>query len=187
MALFKRLLPIWVIALGLGLIIRSHWLSSAFAPSIRLPKGVSLAQVLAADKGKPARGWHTNLYCRANRSTTSGRGFSHLVEEIRYRVHEDLGRTLCRVPNPPRCDYVTPRLGECFQISGEKYLLAKEFVWEVSPPEQGSDWTFLCFVWGKTNQVRHAREIVALTEEGILRSGIFGMRMKWSCLSSAES
>jgi hypothetical protein len=76
---------------------------------------------------------------------------------------------------------VTPRLGECFQISGEKYLLAKEFVWEVSPPPvQGSDWTFLGFVWGNTNQVRHAREIVALTEEGILKSGIFGMRLKWS-------
>jgi hypothetical protein len=28
--------------------------------------------------------------------------------------------------------------------------------------------------------LRHAREVVALTEQGILKSGIFGMRMKWS-------
>jgi hypothetical protein len=59
--------------------------------------------------------------------------------------------------------------------------LAKEFIWEVSPPSgQGSDWTFLYFIWGGTNQLRHARDVVALTEQGILKSGIFGMRVKWS-------
>ena len=181
MARLKRLLPICVIALGLGLVMRSVWPSPAFVSSIRLPKGVSLAQVLAADKGKPPGGWHTNIYCRGDMPRPSGRSPSYFMEAIRYRVHEALGRTLCRVPNPPRCDFVTPRLGECFQISGEKYLLAKEFGWEVSPPPgPESDWTFLCFVWGDTNQLRHAREVVALTEEGILKSGIFGMRMKWS-------
>jgi hypothetical protein len=76
---------------------------------------------------------------------------------------------------------MTPRLGECFQVSGERYLLAKEFIWEVSPPQgRDSNWTFLWFVWGGTNQPRHARDLVALTEEGMLKSGIFGMRMKWS-------
>jgi hypothetical protein len=45
---------------------------------------------------------------------------------------------------------------------------------------QDSEFTFLWFVWGGTNQPRHARDLVALTEEGILKNGIFGMRMKWS-------
>lgn len=181
MALPKRPLAVGVITVGLGLILWNLWPSTAFVPSVRLSQGVSLAQAMRTDKSQSPMGWHTNIYCHAGVAMSRGWSPSLLVEGIRYRAHEALGWTLCRVPNPPRCDFVTPRLGECFQITGEKYLLAKEFVWEVSqPPGQNSDWTFLCFVWGGTNQVRHAREVAALTEEGILKSGIFAMRMKWS-------
>jgi hypothetical protein len=169
------MLGLCVAGLAFGLVLWSLWPGPAFVPSIRLPQGVALAEVLRVGKLEPPRGWHTNIYCQGERRAPAG------WEAIRYWAHEAFGRTLCRAPNPPRGDFVSPRLGECFQVSGERYLLAKEFVWEVSPPlEQGSDLTFLYFVWGGTNQPKHAQDVVALTEEGILKSGIFGMRMKWS-------
>jgi hypothetical protein len=103
-----------------------------------------------------------------------------VVDRILYGTHEMLGRSLCKAPNPPVVDFVTPRLGECFQTSGEKYLLAKEIYWEVSdPPQQqpGYESTFLSFVWGGTNQPRNVRDRVVLIEDGILKNGIFGMRL----------
>ncbi len=103
---------------------------------------------------------------------------SLLFERIRNEFHEMLGRTLARVPTSHRVDYVTPRLGECFGVSGEKYLYAKEFGLEVSPYKTEDRWTFLGFVWGGTNQLRHARDWTALIENGIRQNGIFGIRLK---------
>ncbi len=181
MAPRKRNLAFCVMALVLGLMLWSLWPSPTFVPSIRLPEGVSLATVLRSGKSDPPKGWHTNMYCQQDLRRRLKLDPAAFREQIRYTMHEVFGPTLCRAPNPPRCDFVTPRLGECFQVSGEKYALAKEFVWEVSPPsEPDADWTFLGFVWGGTNQPRHARDLVALTEEGMLKSGIFMMRMKWS-------
>jgi hypothetical protein len=182
MAAHKQILAFCVMALALGLALWSSRPGRTFVPSIRLPQGVSLAEVLRAGKTEPPKGWHTNIYCHRHLVPLRMRlDPAVLREEIRYRVHEVFGPTLCRAPNTPTCDFVTPRLGECFQVSGERYLLAKEFIWEVGfPTGQDSRFTFLWFVWGGTNQPRHARDRVALTEEGILKSGIFGMRMKWS-------
>jgi hypothetical protein len=110
-------------------------------------------------------------------------GPAGIVEAFRFRIHEVCGRTLCTAPNRPTCDFVTPRLEECFQVTDERYLLAKEFVWEVDLPaaqNEDSQWTFLFFIWGGTNQLRHARDRIAVMENGILKDGIFGMRLKWS-------
>jgi hypothetical protein len=181
MTLQKRVPTLCGIVIGLVLIIWKFWPAPAFVSSVGLPEGVSLTEALRAGKEEAPQGWHTNIYCQGSNQVRPAPSPSTFLEGIRYGIHEALGRTLYKVPNPPRCDYLTPRLGECHQASGEKYLLAKELVWEVAPPPApGSDFTFLCFVWGGTNRLRHARDIVAVTEDGILKSGIFGMRWKWS-------
>jgi len=181
MGLHKQIAVACFIALGFGLALWGLWPNSPYVASVRLPEGVSLAEALRVGKSGPPKGWSTNIYCQGSSGMRFNRDLSGLVERIRYGVHEVSGRTLYRAPNPPRPDYVTPRLGECYQISGEKYLLAKEFVWEVDQPEgQRPDFTFLGFVWGATNQLRRARDIVSVTEDGILKDGIFGKRLKWS-------
>jgi hypothetical protein len=92
---------------------------------------------------------------------------------MRYEAQELAGQNLHKVPNPPDVDYVTPRLGECYDTSGEKYLYAKELGWE-------NGFSFLGFVWGGTNQPQHARDRITLIEDGIRKNGIFGMRLGWS-------
>jgi hypothetical protein len=92
-----------------------------------------------------------------------------------------LGRSLYRAPNPPVVDCVTPRLGESFDTSGEKYILAKEFGCEVgTTPRRDSEFEYLVFVWGGTNQPRNARDRIALIEDGIRKSGVFRMHTSWS-------
>jgi hypothetical protein len=183
MVLRRRDSVLCVMGLGLGLLIWSLWAARAFVPSVRLPEGVSLAEALHNGSSESPKGWHTNVYCQEGRPAVAVGLVNQamlVVDRILYGTHEMLGRSLCKAPNPPVVDFVTPRLGECFQTSGEKYLLAKEIYWEVSdPPQQqpGYESTFLSFVWGGTNQPRNARDRVVLIEDGILKNGIFGMRL----------
>jgi len=185
MARCRRVSALCVLVLGLVLLIWGFWAARAFVPSIRLPAGVTLAEVLHNGSNESPKGWYTNVYCQEGRPAVAVGLIDQaklMLESILYGTHEMLGRSLCKAPNLPVVDFVTPRLGECFQTSGEKYLLAKEFNWEFywevrGPPQQqpGYESTFLSFVWGGTNQPRHARDRVALIEDGILKHGIFGM------------
>jgi hypothetical protein len=104
-----------------------------------------------------------------------------ILERIRYEAHELTGQTLNTAPSQPVVDYITPRLGECFDTSGEKYLYAKEFGWEVNTARsKENEFAFLGFVWGGTNQPQNARDRITLIEDGIRKNGIFGMRLGWS-------
>lgn len=181
MVLHKRTLAVCFLVPALGLMMICFWPGPAFKPSIRLPPGVALAEVLHSGKGDSPKGWHTNIYCLEDGRRGTKLSPATLRGSFRHWLHEVRGQTLWRAPNPPAGDFLTPRLGECFQASGEKYLLAKEFVWEVSSPvQQNSEFTFLYFVWGGTNKLRHARDVVGFIEDGILKSGISGIRFKWS-------
>ncbi len=166
------------------LVVWRLWPAPVYGPPVRLPPGVSLAEVLREGKRERPLGWHTNIYCQGTRPTITmdvGDRARLFLERTRYAIHELLGQSLVRMPSPPIVDYLTPRLGECFDTSGEKYLLAKEFMWEVGTrPERGSDFTFLGFVWGGTNQLRHARDRIPLIEDGIVRNGVFGLHLSWS-------
>jgi hypothetical protein len=178
----RGVLAFTAIMVGGGLVFRTLRPVPSFEPSVQLPDGVSLAEILRSGKNETPKGWQTNKYCLGGRPAQDliilapRERASLLFESIRYKVHEMLGRTLARVPTSPRVDYVTPRLGECFGVSGEKYLYAKEFGLEVSPYKTEDDWKFLGFVWGGTNQLRHARDWTALIENGIRQNGIFGIR-----------
>lgn len=160
------------------------WPTSEYRPFIRLPAGRTLDQVLQNGQFAIPKGWHTNIYCRGRKPalnlnlTDRTRLF---FEGVRGQVHECLGTTLWQGPSQRIVETLTPRLGECFQASGEIYLVAKEFGWEVDKPvEQGSDFIYLCFVFGGTNQLRHARDWVTVVEEGIARDGLLGRRLQWS-------
>ncbi len=156
----RRILVISVTVLGVGLAFWSLWPFSQ--PSVQLPDGVSLAQVLANGKNQPPMGWHTNRYCLGGLPPVylDARERTKLVlERMRYEAHELAGQNLHKVPNPPDVDYVTPRLGECYDTSGEKYLYAKELGCE-------NGFSLLGFVWGGTNQVRHAQDRITLIEDG---------------------
>lgn len=180
----KRIPLSAAVTIGVALLLWNLWPKAAFVPSIRLPQGVSLTEVLRDGKSEAPRGWHTNIYCRAQQRQA---GFHPLETLQSFRrgiqdfIQEMRGLTLATAPGSPAVDYVTPRLGECFQTSREKYLMARELVWEVGlPAEKGAEYTFLGFVWGGTNQLRHARDRIAVIENGLLTSGIFGMRMTWA-------
>ena len=179
----RRVLTFCTISFGVGLVLLCLWQVPSFEPSVQLPDGVSLAEILRSGKNEARKGWQTNQYCLGGRPAldltilASCERASLRFEKIRYEVHEMLGRTLVRVPTSPRVDYVTPRLGECFYVSGEKYLYAKEFGLEVSPYKTEDSSAFLGFVWGGTNQLRHARDRAALIEDGIRQNGIFGIRL----------
>jgi hypothetical protein len=184
MAHYKRISALCAGILGLALLMVCLWPAADYRLSVRLPHGVSLAEALRDGKREPPKGWHTNLYWQAGqpiRFQTFHDRTQFAVDKLQYQIHEWLGQSLARVPNQPTVDYVTPRLGECFDTSGEKYWLAKEFHWEVDRPSlQGSKFAFLGFNWGGTNQPRHARDRIVLIEEGIVNHGIFGIHLKWS-------
>jgi hypothetical protein len=184
MATIKRTSVLCVGMLALALLIWCWWPAADNRPSVRLPPGVSLAEALRDGKREPPKGWHTNIYGQGGQpiqfATFRDRA-QFAVYKLQYQIHEWLGRSLARVPSQPTVDYVTPRLGECFDTSGEKYWLAKEFHWEVDRPRlQSPEFAFLAFVWGGTNQLRHDRERVSLIEDGIVNHGIFGIRLTWS-------
>lgn len=165
----------------LGLLLWSLWTVPSFQPSVQLPDGVSLAQILRSGKNETPKGWHTNQNYYGDQPPpkmtvkwTAGERMWLLFQRIRYGAHEMLGRSLVRAPNSPVVDYVTPRLNECFDTSGEKYLYARELGWE---GRREDETRFLGFVWGGTNRLRHARDRIPLIENGIRQNGIFGMRL----------
>jgi hypothetical protein len=170
------------VAVGLG--VAAWWLgrSGSFAPSIQLPPGVALEEALKSGKAGTPLGWETNLYCltphRWPESVGLGERLGYLKERFRERLHEMAGSTLHRAPGRPIVDFVDSRLGECFDVSGEKYLLAKEFKRDLWPPAQpGLDFRYLGFIWGGTNHLRHARDRIQLIERSMVQNGIFGLRL----------
>jgi hypothetical protein len=184
MAPHKRTSVLCAGMLGLALLIWCLWPAADYRPSVRLPPGVSLAEALREGKRDPPKGWHTNIFSQVGRPIpflTFRDRLQSAANKLSYHIHDWLGRSLARIPSQPVVDYVTPRLGECFDTSGERYWLAKEFHWEVDSPEvQSPEFAFLGFVWGGTNQLRHARERIVLIEDGIVQSGIFGVHLKYS-------
>lgn len=182
----KRATLFCIAALGLAAVLWQLWLAKAPGPLIRLPRGVSLARALRDGKSGQPKGWATNIYCLRASSTLikdlvhspKDLAMQRLRLEVQARVLELRGRLPLPGPNPPEVDYLTPRLGECSYASGEKYLLAKELFWEVDEPAiKASPDISLCFVWGSTNGLGHARDRTLLIEEGIVSNGIFGARM----------
>ena len=160
------------------------WPAKENRPLVRLPAGVSLGVVLRDGKREPPKGWHTNIYSRSDRPDPTMEVRDRVefeAQRVRYEVHEILGKSLTSVPNAPTLDYLEPRLGECFHTSGEVYLIAKEFFEEDrGSTNQGPDWTFLGFVYGGTAQPRHARDRIAMIEDGIVGNGVIAFRLKWS-------
>ena len=143
-----------------------------FSPSIQLPTGHSLTEVLQQGVDAQPAGWHTNFYCLPSQPRPSlglKEDAKFILREAGGKIHEWRGQTLLRAPQLPTTDCLTPRLGECHQNSGEIYLLAVELDTERSVRGGMID---LCFVWGAPNQLRHAREWNAMIEHGIC-NGVF--------------
>ena len=99
------------------------------------------------------------------------------MQNLHYRIRELQGRSMMRIPNPPRSEYLPARLSECSQISGEQYLLAGELFSEPTPSDQPFD-HMLGFWYGGTNEVRYARDWISAVERGIALNGIFEYRIR---------
>lgn len=182
-ALRRRTLVGGLAVLGCGVLLWSMWPGAAFVPSVRVPEGMSVGEALQAGKSELPKGWTTNTVPRGRLGLQGGflTCAQVLVAQARAGMYELAGRTLDRAPGSPTVDHLLPRLSECSVVSGEKYLLAKEFVRQAGNRAPTiADSVFLGFVWGGTNQLRHARDRITLIEDGILKHGVFEFRLNVS-------
>jgi hypothetical protein len=180
----RRVLAFCATVLVCGLLVLVLHSSATLITSLQVPEGMTLDEAMRNGKVESPEGWTTNSVPHEERRDLK-LGFhlrtQILFEGVRTEICDVLGQTLYRAPNPPRIEHLLPRLSECSEISGETYLLAKELVWQIyNPGPPKTDSTFLGFIWGGTNQPRSAMDWTRLIEDGILRNGVFGMRLNLS-------